>query len=62
MEQAWSSIVIQRLVNNHTNYIISFRAKCEAGWEVTEYWSTNNLMSQFKLRHPKRMWGIMKDG
>ena len=30
----WSSVVIQRLVDNHTNYIISFRAKCEAGREV----------------------------
>ena len=40
----WSSIVIQILVNDHTNYIISLRAKCEAGREANEYWSTNNLM------------------
>jgi hypothetical protein len=40
----WYSIVIQRLVNNHTNYIISTRAKCEVGREATEYWSASNLV------------------
>jgi hypothetical protein len=33
----WSSIVIQILVNVHTSYIISIRAKFEAGQEATEY-------------------------
>jgi hypothetical protein len=37
-------MVIQRLVNDHTSYIISFRAKCEVGSEATEYWSASNLM------------------
>jgi hypothetical protein len=32
-----STIVIQRLVNNHTSYIFSFRATCEAGRVATEY-------------------------
>jgi len=40
----WSSIVIQRLVDNHISYIISFSTKCEAGQEATEYWSAINLM------------------
>ena len=40
----WSSIVVQRLVDDHTNYIISFSAKYEAGREATEYWSAINLM------------------
>ena len=62
MSRHWSSIVIQRLVNDHTSYIISIRAKCEAGREATEYWSAGNLMWQFRLLHPKQTWGIMKDG
>jgi hypothetical protein len=36
LSRRWSSIV-QRLANNHTSYIISFRAKCEAGQEATGY-------------------------
>jgi hypothetical protein len=56
----WSSIVIQRLINNHTSYIISTTAKCEADWEATEYWS--NLMWQFRLLHPSQIWGITRDG
>ena len=62
MSRHWSSIVIQRSVNDHTSYIISFRAKCEAGWVATEYWSASNLMCQFRLLHPSRTWGITRDG
>jgi hypothetical protein len=40
----WSTIVILILVNDHINYIISFRAKCEASWEVTEHWSASKLI------------------
>jgi len=41
---ASSSIVIQRLVNDHIGYVISFSAKCEAGQEAIEYWSASNLI------------------
>ena len=40
----WSSIVIQILVNDHTSYIISIRAKCEVDQEASEYWFASNLM------------------
>ena len=44
LSRHWSSVVIQRLVDNHTNYIISLRAKSEEGREAIEYWSASNLM------------------
>ena len=61
LSRHWSTMVIQRSVNDHTSYIISFRAKCEVGQEAIEYWSASNLMLQFRLLHPSRTWGITRD-
>jgi hypothetical protein len=44
LEQAYSNIVVQRTVDDHTNYLVRARPKCKTGQEATEYWSTSNLM------------------
>ena len=44
MEPAWSNIAMQRIVNDHTSYMIRARTKFKIGQEATEYLSTSNLM------------------
>jgi hypothetical protein len=52
---------MQRTVSNHTCAWVRASFKCEMSQEATEYWSASNLMCQFKLLHPNRMWEMMKD-
>ena len=53
-----STIVIQRLVNDHTSYIISLRAKYEAGRVATEYWSASNLCDNLDSYTPVERGGL----
>ena len=64
MEQAWSNIAVQRTIDDHTRYMIRARTrtKFKIGRETTEYWSASNIMWQFRLLHPTRMWGVTRDG
>ena len=39
MEQTCSNIAVQRIIDDHTNYMVRTRPKCEIGREATEYWS-----------------------
>ena len=62
IELAYSNIAVQRIASDHTYTWIRVSSKYEMGREATKYWSASNLMWQFRLLHPKRTWGIMKDG
>ena len=62
MEQACSNIVKPRTSDDHTNYRVRARTECKIGQEAIEYWSASNLMWQFRLLHPRRTWGITRDG
>ena len=44
VEQACSNIAVQRTIDDHTNYMVRARPKCEICREATEYWSAINLM------------------
>jgi hypothetical protein len=44
VEPACSNIAVQRIVDDHTSYMIRARAKCKIVREATEYWSTSILM------------------
>ena len=44
MDLACSNIAVQRIVDDHTTYMVRARTKCDIGREATEYWSASNLM------------------
>ena len=40
-EQACSNIAMQRIVDDHTNYMIRARPKCKMDGEISGHWSTS---------------------
>ena len=41
MEPAWSNIVVQRTVNDHTSYMTRVRTKYKMGGEISKHWSAS---------------------
>ena len=41
MEPAYSNIVKQRIVNDHTSYMIRARTKFKMDGEISEHWSNS---------------------
>ena len=41
MEPACSNIVVQRIVNDHTSYMIRVRTKFKMDEEISEHWSAS---------------------
>ena len=41
MEQAWSNIAMQRIIDDHTRYMIRARTKFKMDGEISEHWSAS---------------------
>jgi hypothetical protein len=53
-----SNIAVQRIVGDHTYTWLRVRAMHEMGREATEYWSTSNLMWQFRFLTPTHQTNV----
>ena len=51
MEQTCSNIAVQRIVNDHTNYMVRARTKCKMDGEISGHWSTNKPGGLYELLH-----------
>ena len=60
MEPACSNIAMQRIVNDHTSYMIRVRTKFKMDGELSEQWSASKHET-LKLLHNTRTWGITRD-
>ena len=44
VEQACSNIVVQRIVDDHGNYMVRARTKSKMDGEISGHWSASNLV------------------
>ena len=49
MEQACSNIAMQRIVDNHTNYMVRARPKCKMDGEISGHWSASKPGRLYEL-------------
>jgi hypothetical protein len=61
VEQAYSNIVMQRTVNDHTGYMVRTRAKCEMDGEISGHWFANKPRRLYELLHNTRTREITRD-
>jgi hypothetical protein len=62
VKPAWSNIVVQRTVNDHTSYMIRVRIKCKMDEEISEHWVYQQARETLKLLHSTQTLGITRDG
>jgi len=49
VEQACPNIAMQRIADDHTNYMIRARPKCKIDRETSEHWSASKLGRFYEL-------------
>ena len=62
MEQACSNIAMQRIVDEHTKYIIRARPKFKMDGQISGHWSASKPGRLYELPHEYPNVGITKDG
>ena len=60
MEQACSNIAMQRIVDDHTNYMIRGRTKCKMDVEISEHWSSSKRERLYELLYEYQNVGDYK--
>ena len=61
MEQAYPNIAMQRIVDEHTKYMVRSRPKCKMDRETSGHWSTSKLGRLYELLYEYPNMGITRD-